>query len=60
MIKRKEKSVTVILDGRERTLPGGVSVAAGLLAIGEIISRISPASQNRAHRTASWEYAMSV
>jgi D-hydroxyproline dehydrogenase subunit gamma len=38
------KSVTVMLDGKKRTLPDGVSVAAGLLAIGEIISRISPST----------------
>lgn len=38
------KSVTVMLDGRKTTLPGGMSVAAGLLAIGEIISRISPST----------------
>jgi predicted molibdopterin-dependent oxidoreductase YjgC len=39
------KSVTVVLDGKERTLPGGMSVAAGLLAVGEIVSRISPSSR---------------
>jgi succinate dehydrogenase/fumarate reductase-like Fe-S protein len=38
------KSVTVILDGQERSMPSGMSVAAGLLAIGEIVSRISPSS----------------
>jgi predicted molibdopterin-dependent oxidoreductase YjgC len=49
MFKQQEnqtngKPVTVILDGQERSLPGGVSVAAGLLAVGEIVSRISPSS----------------
>lgn len=36
--------VPVILDGEKRDLPGGMSVAAALLAIGEITSRISPSS----------------
>ena len=40
----KGKPVTVMLDGKERSLPSGMSVAAGLLAIGEIVSRISPSS----------------
>ena len=42
----KGKSVTVLLDGEKRSLPSGVSVAAALLAIGEIISRISPSSHS--------------
>ncbi|MGW8195674.1 MAG: (2Fe-2S)-binding protein [Desulforhopalus sp.] len=37
--------VNVMLDGKKTTLPGGISVAAGLLAIGEIISRISPSTK---------------
>ncbi|WP_092222670.1 2Fe-2S iron-sulfur cluster-binding protein [Desulforhopalus singaporensis] len=40
----KEKLITVVLDGKEKALPSGGSVASGLLAIGEIISRISPSS----------------
>ncbi len=41
----KRNAVAVVLDGEKRNLPGGMSVAASLLAIGEIISRISPSSQ---------------
>jgi predicted molibdopterin-dependent oxidoreductase YjgC len=37
-------SVEVILDGQATSLPAEISVAAGLLAIGQIISRISPTS----------------
>ena len=40
----KGNPVTIMLDGKERSLPSGMSVAAGLLAIGEIVSRISPSS----------------
>jgi succinate dehydrogenase/fumarate reductase-like Fe-S protein len=36
--------VSVKLDGRQRKVPGGVSVAAALLTIGEVTSRISPSS----------------
>ena len=42
--KNMRATVTVVLDGRSVSLPEGMSVAAGLLAIGEIISRISPSS----------------
>ena len=38
-------SVEVILDGQQTSLPAETSVAAGLLAIGKIISRISPTSK---------------
>ena len=38
-------TVSVILDGTEVALPKGVSVAAGLLGVGEMISRISPSSK---------------
>lgn len=38
------KCVAVVLDGEKKHLPVGVSVAAGLLAIGELVSRISPSS----------------
>ena len=38
------EKVTVTLDGQPVRLPVGISVAAALLGIGEIISRISPTS----------------
>ena len=38
------ETVTVLLDGEPRELQSGVSVAAALLAEGQIISRISPSS----------------
>ena len=38
-------TVSVILDGQTVSIPAGMSVAAGLLGIGEIISRISPSSK---------------
>ena len=38
------ETVNVLLDGEPRKLQSGVSVAAALLADGQIISRISPAS----------------
>ena len=38
------KTVTVTLDGESRELQSGVSVAAALLADGQLISRISPSS----------------
>ena len=37
--------VTVTLDGEKREIPAGLSVAAALFSVGEIISRISPSSQ---------------
>ncbi len=37
-------SVEVILDGDPTSLPAEVSVAAALLAIGKIVSKISPTS----------------
>lgn len=37
--------VDVTLDGKNTTLPGGMSVAAALLSKGHIISRISPSSK---------------
>ncbi len=37
-------SVEVILDGAPTSLPAEVSVAAALLAIGKIVSKISPTS----------------
>ena len=43
--QRQQKMVPVTLDGEPRELPTGVSVAAGLFSIGEIVSRISPSSQ---------------
>lgn len=39
-----KETVDVTLDGREMTLPAGMSVAAALLGTGEVISRISPTS----------------
>ena len=42
--KMRPATVSVTLDGRAVDLPAGVSVAAGLLGIGEIISRTSPSS----------------
>jgi predicted molibdopterin-dependent oxidoreductase YjgC len=36
--------VTVTLDGKQISLPTGMNVAAALLGIGEIVSRISPSS----------------
>ena len=38
------KTVTVTLDGESKELQSGVSVAAALLADGQIVSRISPSS----------------
>ena len=40
-----EKTMTVTLDGKPVSLPEGISVAAGLLAIGELVSRVSPTSE---------------
>ena len=42
---RTHTTVSVVLDGRPVSLPAGISVAAGLLGIGEIVSRISPSSK---------------
>ena len=42
--KNVRATVPVVLDGRPVSLPVGMSVAAALLGIGEIISRISPSS----------------
>ena len=42
--KQTRATVSVVLDGHTVSLPTGMSVAAGLLGIGEIISRISPSS----------------
>ena len=39
-----QKRTKILLDGRTVTVPTGVSVAAALLEIGELISRISPSS----------------
>ena len=39
-----KKTVNVLLDGEPRELQSGISVAAALLAEGQIISRISPSS----------------
>ena len=39
-----KETVTVLLDGEPRELQSGVSVAAALLAAGQIVSRISPSS----------------
>lgn len=41
---RTIETVTVTLDGESQELQSGVSVAAALLADGQLISRISPAS----------------
>jgi len=38
-------TVEVTLDGQTTDVPGEMSVAAALLAIGEITARISPASE---------------
>jgi predicted molibdopterin-dependent oxidoreductase YjgC len=38
------KTVKVSLDGKPVSLPIGVNLAAALLGIGEIVSRISPSS----------------
>ncbi len=40
----KKDLVEVSLDGRSVSLPSGVSVAAALLEVGEILSRTSPTS----------------
>jgi len=40
----KKDMVEVALDGRSVSLPSGVSVAAALLEVGEIVSRKSPTS----------------
>ena len=37
-------TVTVTLDGKSVALPTGMTVAAALFSIGEIISRVSPTS----------------
>ncbi len=42
--ENKKDRVEVALDGRPVLLPVGVSVAAALLEVGEIISRKSPTS----------------
>ena len=39
-----QDTVTVTLDGKPVSLPSGLSVAAALFGIGEMISRISPTS----------------
>ncbi len=39
-----QETVEVTLDGQPVSLPTGMNVAAALLGIGEIISRISPSS----------------
>jgi len=39
-----KQTVTVSLDGKQKALPAGMSVAAALLGAGEIISRVSPSS----------------
>ncbi len=38
-------SVEVILDGKATSVPAEMNVAASLLAIGKIVSKISPASK---------------
>ena len=40
-----QQTVTVLLDGKHKALPAGMSVAAALLSCGEIISRVSPSSK---------------
>ena len=44
-INTKQEMASVILDSHPITLPADINVAAALLSVGEIISRISPASQ---------------
>lgn len=44
--ENNQQLVTVTLDGAPVSLPAGMNVAAALLGMGEIISRISPASHN--------------
>lgn len=44
-IKPSVQKVKVLLDNRLVTLPEGMNLAAALLAMGEIISRISPSTQ---------------
>lgn len=48
MFKRErsqdQETVRVVVDGEPRKLLAGVSVAAALLADGQIVSRISPSS----------------
>ena len=39
-----QENVQVMLDGKPVSLPTGINIAAALLGIGEIISRISPSS----------------
>lgn len=43
--EQPQQLVDVTLDGRPASLPKGMNVAAALLGMGEIISRISPASR---------------
>lgn len=38
-------SIEVILDGQPTTVPAEMNLAAALLAIGKIVSKISPTSQ---------------
>ena len=40
----QQKRVTVTLDGKPASLPADMNVAAALLATGELVSRISPTS----------------
>lgn len=42
--KTDQETVTIKLDGRTVTVPAKMSVAAALLGIGKLISRISPSS----------------
>lgn len=44
-IKNKQEMVPIVLDNTTISLPAGMNVAAALLSVGEIISRISPFSQ---------------
>lgn len=44
-IKNKQQMVTITLDSQTLSIPAGMTVAAALLSIGEIIFRISPSSK---------------
>ncbi len=42
--ENKQEMIPITLDGQSVSLPCGMTVAAALLSVGEMISRISPSS----------------
>ncbi len=42
--ENKQEMIPITLDGQSTPLPAGMTVAAALLSVGEMISRISPSS----------------